>query len=509
VGRRIRWLGVVMLLCFGLVIVQLVNIQFVRAKALANSPYNPRVSTLKYNNLRGNIYASDGTLLAQSVKATSGLYHDMRVYPQGPLYAGITGYDSLEYGTSGIEYEYNQFLQTHTQAPQNFSQLLFNKPPSEPDDITLTVDPTLQQAAETALTTLPPGPNFDGAVVALNPTTGAVLAMVSNPTYDPNGLANPNIATEEQARAAAEAPDAEQFNGLTPIATQERFPPGSSFKVVTSTAAYNLKPSLDNYSVPSEPYPLTFSDSNQTLSDDSGAPCGGTMAEMLPPSCDPGYGRMGELLGVPILTKQAQLFGYAIYGTKNQFVPNIDLPNVIPSTFSNLPTNSQALLAYSAIGQDNVSATALQNALVAAGIANGGVIMTPHLMQQIRDSQGNVVTSYQPTPMLTAASQSAASSVNTLMQTVVTDPGATAAGVGFPPQWQMAVKTGTAQVQAPNQPEQTDDWLIGFDNAKGVPNIAIAVIVPYQAVSATGAAVSGPIMKAVVGAYLNQIGAQG
>jgi peptidoglycan glycosyltransferase len=507
VGRRIRWLGVVMLLCFGLVIVQLVNIQFVRAKALANSPYNPRVSTLKYDNLRGNIYASDGTLLAQSVKATSGLYHYMRVYPHGPLFAGITGYDSLEYGTAGIEYQYNQYLQTHSQAPQNFSQLLFNKPPSEPDDITLTIDPVLQQAAETALTTLPPGPNFDGAVVALNPTTGAVLAMVSNPTYDPNGLANPNVAAEVQARAAAEAPDAEQFNGLTPIATQERFPPGSSFKVVTSTAAYNLKPSLDNYSVPSEPYPLTFSDSNQTLSDDSGAPCGGTMAEMLPPSCDPGYGRLGELLGVPILTKQAQLFGYAIYGTKDQFVPNIDLPNVIPSTFSDLPTNSQSLLAYSAIGQDNVSATALQNALVAAGIANGGVIMTPHLMQQIRDSQGNVVTSYQPTPMLTAASQQAASSVNTLMQSVATE--GTAAGVGFPPEWQMAVKTGTAQVQAPNQPEETDDWLIGFDNAKGVPNLAIAVIVPYQAVSATGAAVSGPIMKAVVQAYLNQIGAQG
>jgi peptidoglycan glycosyltransferase len=507
VGRRIRWLGVVMLLCFGLVVVQLVNIQFVRAKALANSPYNPRVSTLKYDNLRGNIYASDGTLLAQSLKATTGLYHYMRVYPHGPLFAGITGYDSLEYGTSGIEYEYNQYLQTHSQAPQNFSQLLFNKPPSEPDDITLTVDPVLQQAAETALTTLPPGPNFDGAVVALNPTTGAILAMVSNPTYDPNGLANPNIAAEEQAKAAAEAPDAEQFDGLTPIATQERFPPGSSFKVVTSTAAYNLKPSLDNYSVPSEPYPLTFSDSNQTLSDDSGAPCGGTMAEMLPPSCDPGYGRLGELLGVPILTKQAQLFGYAIYGAKDQFVPNIDLPNVIPSTFSNLLPNSQALLAYSAIGQDNVSATALQNALVAAGIANGGVIMTPHLMQQVRDSQGNVVTSYQPTPMLTAATQQAASSVNTLMQSVATE--GTAAGVGFPPQWQMAVKTGTAQVQAPNQPEETDDWLIGFDNAKGVPNLAIAVIVPYQAVSATGAAVSGPIMKAVVQAYLTQIGAQG
>jgi peptidoglycan glycosyltransferase len=502
VGRRIRWLGVVMLLCFGLVVVQLVNIQFFRAKALANSPYNPRVASQKFDNQRGTIYAANGSILAQSVKATSGSYHYMRTYPQGPLFAGITGYDSLVYGTSGIEYQYNQYLQTHAQAPQNFSQLLFNKPPSEPDDVTLTIDPVLQQAAQAALTTLPPGPNFDGAVVVLNPTTGAVLAMVSNPTFDPNALASPNVSTEEAGRFTALLPDAEKFNGLTPIATEERFFPGSTFKVVTSTAVYNLKPSLINYSAPSQPYPLTFSDSNQTLANDDGQPCGGTMVQMLPVSCDPGYGELGIQIGVPVLTQQAQLFGFAVYGTKNEYVPNIDLPNVIPSTFSALTPNSQSLLAYSAIGQDNVSATALQNALVAAGIANGGVIMTPHLMQQIRDSQGNVVTTYQPTPMLTASSQSAAASVNTLMQTVVTDPAGTAAQVGFPDTWQMAVKTGTAQTG--NSASNTDDWMIGFDNAKGVPNLAIAVVMPNQAISATGAEVSGPIVKAVVGAYMSE-----
>ena len=117
---------------------------------------------------------------------------------------------------------------------------------------------------------------------------------------------------------------------------------------------------------------------------------------------------------------------------------------------------------------------------MASGIANGGVIMTPHLMQQIRDSQGNVVTTYHPTPMLTAATPQAAASVHTLMQSVVPTPGATATGIGFPPQRQMAVKTGTAQVQAPNQPEETDDWMIGFMPAKRRAVIAIAVVVPYQ-----------------------------
>ncbi|MGP0029153.1 MAG: penicillin-binding transpeptidase domain-containing protein [Acidimicrobiales bacterium] len=508
-GRRIRWLGVVMLLCFALVVVQLVNIQYRKASALADSPYNPRVASEKYNNLRGTIYASDGTILAQSVKSTSGSYHYMRVYPQGPLYAGITGYSSLEYGTSGIEYEYNQYLQTHQEAPQNFSQLLFNKPPSEPDDITLTVDPVLQQAAYTALTTLPPGPNKDGAVVVLNPTTGAVLAMVSNPTYDPNGLANPNVTAEEQSDFVDSVKDHEGFSPLTPIATEERFPPGSTFKVVTSTAVYNLKPSLINYSFP-EASSISFTDSNKILVNDGGGACGGTMALMLPQSCDPGYGMLGEEVGVPTLTQEAQDFGYAIYGANSQFVPNIDLPDVIPSTFSQLLPDAQADLAYSAIGQYNDAATALQNALVAAGIANGGVIMTPHLMQQIRDSQGNVVKTYHPTPMLTAASQSAAASVNALMQTVANDtvPGATANGI-FPPSWDVAVKTGTAQIQAPREPEQTDDWMIGFMPAKGVPKLAIAVVVPYQAYSATGAAVSGPIVRAVFQAYLNETGAPG
>ena len=489
-GRRIRWLGVVFLLCFGLIIVQLVNVQFVKAHQLSTSPYNPRVAVHKYDNARGTIYASDGTVLAQSVPATPGQYnypyHYIRQYADGPLYAGITGYDSpLYYGTAGIEEQYDQELSAHSQGPQTLSQLIFRQSaPSVTDDVTLTVQPSLQQAAETALTTLPPGANNDGAVVVLNPTTGAVEAMVSNPTFDPNTLVAPSVSAEQLAHFSYVTKDHEGFYPLLPMATGERFAPGSTFKVVTSTAVYNLMPSLANFN-----YPVaqcqTFSDSNVPLCD-QGGPCGGTMQAMLPASCDPGYGELGVQLGVSTLQKQAELFGY-------NSVPPLDLPDVVKSVFPDLATNSQAFLAQSAIGQYDVATTALQNAMVAAGIADGGVLMTPHLMQQIRDSQGNVVQTYSPKPLRTVATQQAAAQVTTLMQGVVTS--GTASGVGFPSYLCAAVKTGTAQTST--SLNQNEDWMIGFAPAND-PKVAVAVVVPEQDISSDGAGVAGPIMKAVL-----------
>jgi peptidoglycan glycosyltransferase len=511
-GRRIRWLGVVMVVCFALVVIQLVNIQFRRAGALASSPFNPRVAAKALDNQRGTITASDGTVLAQSVKTTVPSSEDpleyTRVYPDGPLYAGITGYDSRFYGTSGIEFEYNQSLQTHPQPPENLSQLLFDKPPSEPDNVQLTIDPVLQEAATQALADTPSA-NKDGSVVAIDPTTGAVLALVSSPTFDPNQVSSPNVSAEEAYHAAASAPDKEGFIGLAPLATQQRFAPGSTFKVVTSTAVYNLDPKLANYSFP-QAVSIKFTDSDKTLSNDGDVPCGGTMALMLPQSCDPGYGELGIQIGVPILTQEAEDFGYSVFGAKTQYVPKLDLPDVASSTFTNLLPNAQADLAYSAIGQLDDAATPLENALVAAGIANGGVIMTPHLMEQITNSQGAVIQTYRPTPMLTASTPAAAASVSKLMVAVANDtvPGATASGI-FPVSWHVAVKTGTAQAPTPSGVEETDDWMIGFLPAVGTPKLAIAVVVPQQSFSVTGAIVAGPIVKQVFQAYLNETSAPG
>jgi peptidoglycan glycosyltransferase len=495
-GRRIRWLGVIMVACLGLVVVQLVNIQLVKAKQLQASPYNPRVSAQRFVNPRGSIYAADGSVLAQSVPTPAGTnqadypYHYVRQYPNGPLFAGITGYDSaLYYGTAGIEEQYDSYLGPHQQAPQTLSQLLFRQQqPVITDNVTLTVEPALQQAAWNALNTLPPGENKDGAVVVLDPKTGSVLAMVSNPTYDPNALVSPSLSSEQLAYFTYVQKDHEGYIPLRPIATGETFFPGSTMKVVTSTAAYNLKPSLAGFDYPVQAC-QTFPDSNKPLCDESG-PCGGTMTAMLPFSCDPGYGELGVQEGVDVLQKQAELFGY-------NSVPPIDLPNVVASPFTSVPVNSQAYLAYEAIGQDGVQATALQNAMVASGIAGGGVLMTPHLMSSIHDSQGTLVQTYAPKPDATVATPQAAQQVTSLMEGVVAS--GTADKVGFPAYLCAAVKTGTAQT-SPTQ-QVNHDWMIGFAPADN-PQVAVAVVVPDQNLSSDGAGVAGPIMKAVLEAAL-------
>jgi penicillin-binding protein A len=498
-GRRIRWLGAILIICMGLVIVQLVNIQLVKGKALANSQYNPRVEALADNNDRGEILAADGTVLAQSVPTPNPApdgdpYKYERQYPPATaqLFAGITGYAGSRFyginGDDGIEEEYDSYLRSHTQAPQTLSQLLFReKQTTINDNVTLTVEPKLQQAAWNALTATP-APN-DGAVVVLNPKTGAVLAMVSNPTFDPNALASASIPAEQLAYFSYTQKDHEGFFPLRPIATREFFFPGSTMKVVTSTAVYNLKPALAGFDYPVQQC-QTFTDSNKKLCD-LGGPCGGTMTVMLPQSCDPGYGELGIQAGVSTLRQQADLFGF-------NAVPPIDLPGVLASKMPTLPDNAQADQAYSAIGQEFPEATALQNAMVAAGIANGGVLMTPHLMQSIHDSQGNLVTNYTPSAMPRSASAVAAQQVTSLMEAVAnnTVPNATANGI-FPPYLCAAVKTGTAQTGL----SVNHDWMIGFAPANN-PQIAVAVVVPYQFIGTDGAQIAGPIVRSVMEAAL-------
>jgi peptidoglycan glycosyltransferase len=233
--------------------------------------------------------------------------------------------------------------------------------------------------------------------------------------------------------------------------------------------------------------------------------CGGTIQITLPQSCNTAFAQMGLALKTD-LTTEAQAFGF------NQRIP-LDLPGVNASIF---PSTAQIafsapLQASSAFGQGNgqvsVIATALQMALIAAGIGNQGVIMTPHVMSQIRDSQGNLVESYTPKPWLTATNSVTAAAVTALMRAVVTS-GTAAPGPifsGFPPQWNVAAKTGTAETGTGNATGSnlTNDWMIAFAPANN-PKVALAVVVPNQPGSATGAQVSGPPTRTILGDALAQ-----
>ena len=493
----------VILLCFAVVMVQLTHIQFGEANKLANSANNPKNATLKYENYRGYILAADGTVLAQSVRTPAGSsYKYYRQYPGGALYSGFTGYSSLYYGTAGVESTYNDDLVPHSQQAQSLSQLL-NPPPKTTDTVSLTVQPYLQQVAAQALQQYS-DQYKDGAVVALNPRTGAVEAMYSSPNYDPNALADPNVNNEIKAGTADfHTKDAEGFFPGYPMATFDTLTPGSTFKVVTTASVYNLDPSLSNFSME---FPTGCTDPNQIPNTDKvvcndstnppGTACGGTLSEMLPQSCDPGYAMLGISLGATNLAQQASLFGW----NKR---PPIDLTNVAASYFppaSDLEPPNQPILAYSAFGQENVTATALQNAMVAEGIADNGVVMTPHVMAEVRDSQGRLVRTYQPAKYLQATSALAAEQTSTLMQGVVNSPEGTANGV-FSPSLDVAAKTGTAQTTAPDGSAATNDWMIAFAPANN-PKIAVAVVVPYQEQTYTGAQVAGPIVNAVISAAL-------
>jgi penicillin-binding protein A len=201
VGRRIRWLGVLLVLCLGTVVIQLVNIQDVRAPALRASSSNPANIATAADNQRGLIYADDGTtVLAKSVKASGGTYHFTRDYPGGSLYSQVVGFDSTYEGTAGVEYEYDGYLGLHRHPAQNLSQALgLSATASTTDNVILTVDPKLQQTAQMALSRLS-GSNTDAAVVAIAPKTGAVLVDYSTPNFDPAPLEAPNTGGVRRLR---------------------------------------------------------------------------------------------------------------------------------------------------------------------------------------------------------------------------------------------------------------------------------------------------------------------
>ena len=477
-NRQIRRLGLALLAAFGALFLMMNYVQVFDAHKLANAAGNPRVVVADFSRPRGDIVSADGVVVAHSV-ATNDDLKWLRTYPTGPLFAQITGFDSFIYGVqSGVEQTYNSQLTGRTLPIRHLSQLLTTQETT--GTVVLSVSAKLQQAAQQALG------SAAGSVVALDPTTGAILAMYSNPSYDPNPLSSHDT---NQERTAWYLYQSNRAQPMLARSYRRTYPPGSTFKLVDSAAVFDRDPALATKTYPTTRQ-IQLPQTTNTLHNYNYEICGGQLPQLLQVSCDTGFGQVGLDLGPTNLSGEAAAFGFGQ-------APPVDLPYVAPSTFpaESFFTRNQPLLAYAAIGQDVVSATTLQMALVGAALANGGTMMTPHLMTQIRDSQGNVVQSYTPHPWLHATSAATASAV-TQMMLLVTSTGGTAADLALP-NVQVAAKTGTAQTGV----HTTDDWMVAFAPANA-PKIVVAVTVPDQAPSATGDAVAGPITRAVLTAAL-------
>ncbi|HVB94637.1 MAG TPA: penicillin-binding transpeptidase domain-containing protein [Acidimicrobiales bacterium] len=493
--KRIRRLGIFMLLCLVALFVQLNNIQVLKANSLATNPQNPRIQLAARNQPRGDIVSADGVTLATSMPAKSGYYKYQRVYNPNTavLFSQIVGYDSIKYGNfNGVESEYNSFLIAHNRPAKSLRDLLTNQ--TVVDNVTLTINSNLQREVAQAVDNGAPGVNGAAAVV-LDPTTGAILAMYSNPTFDPNPLVSTNLNTET---AFWNAEVGLPGNPLRAGTYNQIFPPGSSFKVVTTSAVLQGRPDLAAMDYPQESsIPLPQS-GGQSLHNYGGETCGGSLETLLVVSCDTGFATVGQLLGAPALVNQAQAYGF------NQRIP-LDVPSDTVAAskigsvadFSSSGKDGVPGLMKSAIGQQTVFASPLQMAMVAGTVANGGVEMTPHVMAQIRDSQGNLVESYSPKPWMRAISSQTATTLTTFMQGVATS--GTAAGL-FPAGWNVAAKTGTAEL-GNNPSAPTTDWLIAFA-PNGASKIAVAVVVPNQSAHQTGAGISGPIVAQILGDIL-------
>jgi peptidoglycan glycosyltransferase len=467
---------------FGLLFLNVNYLQVVRADALRKDTRNNRLLLDEYGRPRGDIIAGDSTIVESRVTADRLKY--LRVYGGGRadiarVFAPVTGYYSLVYGATGVERAYNDALSGADDRlfVRRVSDILTGREP-QGGSVKLTIDPNLQLLAARELG------DRRGAVVALDPRTGKVLAMVSSPSYDPNVLSSHRPA---QIRAANERLSEDGSRPLLNRGAEEVYPPGSTFKVITAAAAIERLHMTPDTQVPcssSIALPLT---NNVRLRNFSGESCASkvTLREALQHSYNTSFATVGMQAGDAV-GDMAERFGF-------NASPGYPLRSV-NSVFPASPNQPQ--LAQSAIGQFDVRATPLQMAMVAAAVANDGRMMRPYVVDQVLAPDLSVLDSTKPDELRRPISGATARALTDMMVAVVEGGTGRRAQI---PGVQVAGKTGTAQNAGP-----AHAWFIGFAPAND-PKIAVAVLVENGGGggdNGTGGRLAAPIARAVMEAAL-------
>lgn len=499
-------LGVLLIAVF----VNLNVVQVVKGSDYRNNPGNRRVLLAEYSSPRGQIVVQ-GTAVAAS-KATSDQLKYLRSYPQGPVYAAVTGYDSVIYGTTGLESAEDKVLIGDD--PRQFgSQLadLFTGRNRRGGSIELTLNKAAQQAAYTAMR----GPNGSirrGAVVALDPSTGAILAAVSTPSYDPSTLSSHDAAAIENSYAGLTKDPADPMLNR---AFSQLYAPGSVFKVIVSAAALKAGvtptqqvPAPNNYWPLGGSGPCPANHQAPCVENFSGETCqNGTSASLdfaFAKSCNTAFAQLGvQRLGGPALQKQAALFGF----DGDRLSVPLDVARSTIGTAADL--NDKAAVAQTSFGQRDVRMTPLQGAMIASAVANGGSLMQPYLVQQELGSNLSVLSDTRPTQLNQVLDPQLDQQLQQMMVDVVTSPEGTgsAANISDLPGVRVGGKTGTADTGIYVNGVQTPPhaWFSGFASQNGAPKIAVAVIIENGGVEGnetTGGLAAAPVAKAVMEAYL-------
>jgi peptidoglycan glycosyltransferase len=458
-------------LLFGVLVVFTSRWTVLGADALRDNPKNQRSLLEERKIRRGLIRAADGTILARSVRNRDDTFS--RTYPAGGLFAHAVGYSYTRFGRAGLERSANDEL---TGQDGELGSLIdeLTGTQREGDDVVTALDPGAQRAAIQGLA------GRKGAVVALDPRTGAIKAMASVPGFDPNALPDGRLF----ARLNRDDENAPLLNRTT----QSGYPPGSTFKVVTAIAAIDsgrYEPSSTVNGRNGKPI------SGVPLNNFGAADFGDiTLTQALTQSVNTVWAEVGETLGKETMDTYMERLGFGEPAV-------VDLPpderrasgeflrgRLIP------PTSRAVDVGRMAIGQDKLGVTPLQMAMVAAAVANGGRLMRPHLVERVEDRDGRVVDRRRAEEMARVMSGESAAKVSGMMQNVVREGSGTAAALAG---IDVAGKTGTAEVDRPCGPDQV--WFIAFAPARD-PRIAVATTV--ECTEGTGGVVAAPIAKAVM-----------
>jgi peptidoglycan glycosyltransferase len=441
------------------------------ASSLRSNHLNARTLLEQQRIHRGPIVAADGTVLARSVPRREGTWE--RSYPRAGEFANAVGYYFTTLGSTGLEAFRNGPLtgQTSTGIQNVLNQLQGRKPSG--DKVVTTLDPRAQDVANAALA------GHKGAVVALEPRSGAVRVMASSPGFDPNSL---------KSTATAARIKSDPSGRLINRATQFGYAPGSTFKVLTASAAIDsgaFTPSSTvsgRNDVPISGVPLQ-NDQNESFGQI-------TLTEALAKSVNTVWAQVAERLGKRTMTRYMERFGF-------DSKPQLDYPASQMSSSGEYsgerllsPRSSRVDVGRMGIGQDKLEVTALQMCEVASAVANHGTLMRPHMTSRIVDPEGRTVQVIGPHVQSVVMKPSTATAVTGMMEAVVKEGTGTSAQI---PGIQVAGKTGTAETQIGNTINNV--WFIAFAPA-AAPRVAVAVTL--QAVPGQGAAFAAPIAREVM-----------